>query len=269
MQSVSKSITSLVLGIAMTRGEFPSIDTDMLAFFPDREVEHLDDRKGRMTVRHLLTMTAGFDWDESTVEYTDPRNNCAVMEGSEDWVQYVLDRPMAAEPGSTWVYNSGATVLLAEMFQQSTGQDLAVYAEANLFQPLGITRTYWKRTPLGLPDTEGGLYLEAQDLAKIGLLMLRGGEWDGTRIVSSDWIAQSVVPAMEAGAMKYGFKWWLVPYGPGGTELAWAGNGYGGQRLIVLPEEDVVAVFTGWNIDEHPTLPMQEMTERIAAAVRD
>lgn len=271
LQSVSKSITSVIFGIAIAKGDFRTIDTAVVAFFPDRKIANLDDRKRRMTVRHLLTMTAGVNWDESSATYTDlSHNNAAMMERSRDWVQYVLDRPMAAEPGSTWVYNSGATELLAEIFVKGTGgKDLAQYAEANLFKPLGITEYYWKRTPLGLPDTEGGVYLEAKDLAKIGFLMLRRGMWEGQRLVSEEWITQSVAPvATVKDDVKYGLKWWLFPYGPGKSKFAWVGNGYGGQRLIVLPDEEVVAVFTGWNLDENPPLPIPEMVERLVAALR-
>ncbi|MFN8571435.1 MAG: serine hydrolase [Gemmatimonadaceae bacterium] len=269
MQSVSKSVTSLVFGVAMQRGDLTTIDTTVLSYFDTTKVQHLDDRKRRMTVRHLMTMTAGFDWDESTTEYTDPKNNCAVMEKSRDWVQYVIDRPMASEPGSTWVYNSGATELLAHIFQKATGQDIAAYAEKYLFAPLGIAVYYWKRTPLGLPDTEGGLYLVPEDLAKLGLLVLRGGQWQSKQIVSTAWVAQSMKPAVAAGEhAKYGLKWWLFPYGAEKDQFAWVGNGYGGQRLIVLPREEIVAVFTGWNIDEHPPLPIGEMIERLTGAVK-
>ena len=268
LQSASKTVTSITIGIARTRGEFPTVDTAAMAFFPTRKVANVDDRKRRMTIRHLLTMTAGLEWDESKTQYTDPKNNCAVMEKSQDWVQYVLDRPMAAEPGTTFVYNSGATELLAEIFKQATGKDIAEYAEANLFKPLGITEYYWKRTPMGLPDTEGGVYLTPADLAKLGLLFARGGKWEGQQLVSPEWVAESVKPAIAAGAFQYGFKWWLVPYGPNNDQWAWTMLGYGGQRTVVIPTLDIVATFTGWNIDEHPSLPVKEMVDRLVAAAR-
>ncbi|MFN8580489.1 MAG: serine hydrolase [Gemmatimonadaceae bacterium] len=269
LQSVTKTVTSLIYGVAMQRGDLTSIDTTVLSFFDTTKVRNIDDRKRRMTVRNLLTMTAGFDWDESKTEYTDPRNNCAAMEQSQDWVQYVIDRPMASEPGTTWVYNSGATELLAHIFKQRTGQDLASYAEKYLFAPLGVGVYYWKRTPLGLPDTEGGLYLTPEDLAKLGLLMLRGGRWGTSQVVAASWVTQSIKPAIAAGERaKYGLKWWLFPYGTEHDQLAWVGNGYGGQRLIVLPREEIVAVFTGWNIDEHPPLPIPEMIDRLVASAK-
>lgn len=268
MQSVTKTITSILIGIARTRGEFPGLDTPALDFFPAREIANLDARKQRITVRHLLTMTAGFEWDEMASEYTDPRNNCAAMEKCDDWVRYALDQPMAAEPGTVYVYSSGVTQLLAEIFQQATGKDIGAYAEASLFAPLGILENYWKRTPLGLADTEGGLYLHPSDLARLGVLWLQGGEWQGRRIVSAEWVAESVVPAIVASPVAdYGFQWWLYRYGSGQRSRAWVMSGYGGQRLIVIPEHHIAAVFTGWNIDEHPRLPIEDMLDRIVAAV--
>lgn len=272
MQSVTKTITSIVIGIARTRGEFPDLDTPALDFFPAREIANLDARKRRITVRHLLTMTAGFEWDEEASEYTDPRNNCAAMEKCDDWVRYALDRPMAADPGTVYVYSSGVTQLLAEVFHHATGKDIGAYADALLFQPLGIVEHYWKRTPLGLPDTQGGLYLRPADLARLGLLWLQGGEWQGRRIVSVEWVAESVLPVVAASPVAdYGFQWWLYRYGPdrgpGSGRRAWVMSGYGGQRLLVIPEHDIAAVFTGWNIDEHPRLPIEAMLDRLVAAV--
>ena len=268
MQSVTKTITSIIIGIAHTRGEFPALDTPALDFFPAREVANLDARKRRITVRHLLTMTAGFEWDEMASEYTDPRNNCAAMEECDDWVRYALDRPMVAEPGTVYVYSSGVTQLLAEVFQQATGKDIGTYGEASLFAPLGIVEHYWKRTPLGLPDTEGGLYLTPADLARLGLLWLQGGEWQGQRIVAAEWVAESVVPAIAASPVAdYGYQWWLYRHGPAKEGWAWVMSGHGGQRLLVLPEHQIAAVFTGWNIDEHPRLPIEDMLARLVAAV--
>jgi len=268
MQSVTKTITSILIGIAHTRGEFPDIDTAALDFFPAREIAHLDARKQRLAVRHLLTMTAGFAWDEIQHEYTDPRNNCAAMERCRDWVGYALDRPMAQDPGTGFVYSSGVTQLLAEVFQQATGKDIGEYAKAQLFEPLGIGDHYWKRTPLGLPDTEGGLYLTPADLARLGLLWLQGGEWQGRRIVSAEWVAESVAPAIAASkGADYGLQWWLYPYGTRAAQRAWVMSGYGGQRLIVMPEHQIAAVFTGWNIDEHAILPIDDMIARLVAAV--
>jgi CubicO group peptidase (beta-lactamase class C family) len=119
-----------------------------------------------------------------------------------------------------------------------------------------------------LPDTEGGLYFTAPDLARFGRLWLDDGMWDGQRLVSAEWVAESVKPVMTATPLaKYGFKWWLFPYGAANDRMAWVMNGFGGQRLIVMPDYEIAAVFTGWNIDEHPPLPIKEMVDRLVAAV--
>lgn len=268
MQSVTKTITSVVIGVATARNEFPALDTTVLKFFDGAKVANVDDRKRRMTIRHLLTMTAGFDWNED-LPYSDPNNSASVMEASFDWERCTIERPMAQEPGSVFRYNSGATQLLSHIFRVATGKDIEEYAHQHLFTPLGITQYYWKRAPSGLPDTEGGLYLRAHDLAKIVYLFLKKGVWDGKVVVTPEWVEASVAPSTTvSGGTKYGYKWWLQPYGKDG-KLAWCGSGFGGQRPIVIPEYDLVIVFTGWNIlPNRPGLPPRVAIDRVLEAVR-
>ncbi len=281
MQSVTKTVTSVVIGTAVALNEFPSLDTPVLTFFDTAKVTNLDDRKRRMTIRHLLTMTAGLDWDED-LPYADPKNASSLMEASFDWVQFTIDRPMAQEPGAVFKYNSGATQLLSHIFSRATGKDIEEYAQQHLFAPLGIERFYWKRSPSGLADTEGGLYLRPRDVAKIGYLFLRDGAWDGKVVVRPEWVKASITPSVtvsdmpnassgaEGGAIKYGFKWWLYSYGRDATQVAWGGSGFGGQRPIVLPEKDLIIVFTGWNIlPDRPSLAPRTAIERILQAVTD
>lgn len=251
LQSISKTVTSVVIGIAIQRGEFPGIDTPVLKFFDLAQVKNVDDRKQRMTIRHLLTMTAGLEWHES-LPYDDPRNSCIIMESLHDWIPFAIDQAMSDEPGRKFNYNSGATQLLSYIFKKATGSDIQDYAARHLFNPLGIKRYFWKRTPTGLTDTEGGLYLRPEDLARIAYLFLRRGQWDGKQIVSHEWVKQSTTPAIEVSAdTKYGFKWWLPAYG-GNRSTAWVGNGFGGQQVIVFPAEEVIVVFTSWNMPQAP-----------------
>ncbi|MHB1327083.1 MAG: serine hydrolase domain-containing protein [Gemmatimonadales bacterium] len=251
LQSVTKTITSVIIGAAIQRGDFPSIDTPILRFFDTTKVANIDDRKRGITIRHLLTMTGGFDWNES-LPYIDPRNNAVAMEASRDWIEYVINRPMAREPGAQFNYSSGETELLAHIFYRATGIDIEEYAARHLFAPLSIERWFWKRTPMGLVDTEGGLYLEARDLARIWQLFLDGGSWRGTQVVSKQWVDESVKPAVQAGnragAPWYGLKWWLYPNPADTTKLVWTGSGFGGQFPMVVPERNLVVVFNGWNI---------------------
>jgi CubicO group peptidase (beta-lactamase class C family) len=128
--------------------------------------------------------TNRLEWNEG-LPYNDPKNSASEMEASPDWVKYTIDQPMSEEPGSRFNYSSGASALLAHVFHAATGQDVEEYAAKNLFAPLGIERCYWKRIPSGLADTEGGLYLDRHDLAKLILLFHQKGVWEGRQIVSS------------------------------------------------------------------------------------
>lgn len=268
MQSVSKSVTSALIGIAMGRKEIPGVDAKMMPYFSAFHIPP-DPRRDRMTLRDVLTMTAGIRWDEESTEYTDPANNCAVMEGKEDWVRYVLEQPMAEEPGKAFVYNSGATMLLSELLRRTTGRQADDYAKEHLFGPLGI-EYFWKRTPKGLADTEGGLYLAPRDLAKIGYLYLKDGVWDGRRILPEGWVAASTAGHTRTpdGSYGYGYQWWVMPRKGLGTYGAYAAWGYGGQLLIVVPELELISVFTGWNIYDKPSLDPGFALGRVLAAVR-
>src|SRR5262249_11725941 len=149
-------------------------------------------------------------------------NSASQMEASGDWVQFTIDRPMMEEPGSRFNYSSGVSELLSPIFHQATGQDVEEYAAKYLFAPLGIHDWFWKRSPTGLVDTEGGLYLKPRDVAKIWYLFLKNGMWDGKQIVTPEWVKESVTPAITVSTrgpgIKYGLKWWLVPYDSSGTK---------------------------------------------------
>ena len=271
MQSVSKTVTSITIGIAMGRKEFPSdLDTPILEYFDEYKIANLDERKRRITLRNLLTMTAGLEWNED-VAYNDPKNSADVMEATHDWVQYVINQPMAAEPGKVFVYSSGVTQLLSHIFKKATGKTVDEYAAQNLFQPLGI-RYQWKHSPTGLPDTEGGLYISTASLAKIGFLFLNNGKWEGRQIVPVEWVKASVASAMnvedEGRHWGYGFQWWLQPYSKSPEKFAWAARGFGGQELRIVPEYNLIVVLTGWEILPSPQEPRHDELERVIGAVK-
>jgi CubicO group peptidase (beta-lactamase class C family) len=214
-------------------------------------------------------MTDGLDWRED-VPYSDPNNTANLLEASCDWVKFTIDRPMSREPGTAFNYNSGATQLLAHIFRVATGKDIEEYAVQHLFGPLGIKQHYWKRSPSGIIDTEGGLYLDPHDLAKIFYLFLKNGVWEKQTIVEPEWVKASITPSVTvvADGVKYGFKWWLYSYGDG-SRMAWAGSGFGGQMPIVIPEHDLVMVFTAWNIvDDKPRLRSRVAIERVLSAMK-
>jgi CubicO group peptidase (beta-lactamase class C family) len=268
-QSVTKTVLSMVIGVATTRGDFPSLDTRVLSFFNESKVANVDDRKRRLTLRNLITMTVGMQWNDD-LPYNDPNNMATRMEESCDWVQTFIDQPMQEEPGTKFYYNDGAPQALGYIFRKATGQDLEEYAAKNLFAPLGITNWYWKRTPEGTPDTEGGLYLDRHDLARLMQLFQHDGLWEGHRLVNSDWVKASIAPQVtvsEKSGVKYGYLWWLYPYGKDNAERSFGGSGYGGQIPVVLPAEDIVLVVNAWNIGNHKGLRPSEIISRVMAAI--
>ncbi len=270
LQSVTKSVTSALIGIAIGRGEIPGVEVPILRYFDAAAVASLDERKKRIVLRDLLTMTAGFKWDEDSVPYTDKANSCAAMEASADWARYVIDQPMEHDPGRVFRYSSGVSELLAHILLKATGRQADEYAMDHLFKPIGIERFYWKRTPTGLPDTEGGLYLTRSDLARFGSLYLHDGVWEGKRILPKGWVAETMRPRADPGmpgtpGVRYGYQWWLLPWGEA-KHSAWTCWGYGGQFLFVVPERDLIAVFNGWNIYDRPELDPKWALDRVLAA---
>ena len=274
LQSVTKSVTSAAIGVAIGRKELPGVDVKIVGIFKNEKIANLDERKKSMTLEDVLTMRAGIDWNES-LPYTDPNNTCIQLEASDDWFKFVINRPMEAVPGTVFEYNSGASILLSAVIKESTGMFIDKYAEKYLFKPLGITHYYWKITPTGLPDTEGGLYLEPYDLAKIGYLYLNNGIWDGKRILPEGWVEATVTPHVADVAPKnnrvnraYGYQWWLLPYDKQSQDYVYACLGYGGQYLLVAPKYNLIAVFNGWNIYRKPSMPLSVFFNYVLKAVK-
>ena len=273
MQSVTKSVVSALVGIAISRGEFPDLDTPVLQFFDEADVDNVDQRKRDMTVRDLLTMSDGLLWNEN-LPYNDPANSFAVMAKAHNWVEYTFDLPMGAEPGTVFNYNSGATLILGHIFRLATGIDIEEYAVEHLFAPLGIDDYYWDRTPYGLTDTQEGLYVSARGLAKIAQLFLQKGRWQNQQVIPASWVEESTAPHYptgKAGDEAYGYLWWSQPYTFEETTLrAYFGKGFGGQRPIFLPELDTVIVLTGWNIlPGQPFFHAMEAIERVTTAITE
>lgn len=267
LQSVTKSVTAAALGIAVDEGHLAGVDVPVLPMFDGYAQDFSDGRRAAVTLEDLLTMRSGIAWNEMTAY--GPDNSCIQMEASDDWIQFVLDQPMAAEPGTQFDYNSGVSVLLGKLVGLATGQRVDAWTEARLFAPIGIDEYFWKTTPRGEVDTEGGLYLSAHDLARIGYLFLRRGVWDGRRVLSEAWIDAATAPHV-AGLWNgggYGYQWWVTPDDAGGV-LFFNGNGFGGQFVLVAPAYDLVAVFNAWNIHGRTSSTVQAFSQRILPAVR-
>lgn len=246
LQSVTKSIAATVIGIAIGRGDIKALDQPLLDFFKDLDLSKVDPRLRRATLADLLTMRSGIEWHEQD-RPLDDTNTTMQLERSRDWMQFTLDQPMDADPGTKWTYNSGGSALMAGIIRAATKRHLDDYAAEYLFRPLGIRAVHWKKTPTGHPDTEGGLYLTAEDLAKIGTLYLKDGVHDGRRILPEGWVRGATTRHVKAVAPNwdYGYQWWITSRD--GADI-WAGRGFGGQLLIVIPARDTVAVVNAWNI---------------------
>lgn len=252
LQSITKSVSSALIGIAIGRGEIAGTETPLLSLLPSYDTGGVDPRLRRATLDDLLTMRSGIEWHENDRPLNDT-NTTLQLERSADWVRFTLAQPSDAEPGTKWVYNSGGSHLMSAVVRDATGMTVDLYAERYLFGPIGITEYHWKKTPAGLPDTEGGLYLEAPDLARFGYLYLRDGVWNGQRVLPDGWAAASTAIHAESvnpAGYGYGYQWWRIdrPDTP-----IWAGLGFGGQFLVVIPEHDLVGVINSWNLFGQPS----------------
>jgi CubicO group peptidase (beta-lactamase class C family) len=246
LQSVTKSIAATLIGVALHRGELAKLDTPLLTYFKDWDLSKVDSRLHRATLEDVLTMRTGIEWHEQD-RPLDATNTTIQLEAAKDWIQFTLAQPMDAEPGTKWAYNSGGSMLLSAIIRSATGTFIDDYAREHLFGPLGIRDFHWKRTPTGHPDTEGGLYLSAPDLAKIGQLYLADGVWEGRRVLPAGFAARATARHVTgvAGTFDYGYQWWITRRGD--TDV-WAGRGFGGQLLIVVPSRRAVAVVHAWNV---------------------
>ncbi len=247
LQSVTKSVTSILIGIAIADGEIPGVDAPLLGFLDGYRLPEAGHPLWDVTLDDLLTMRSGIEWHEVDRPFDDT-NTTIQLESSDDWVQFTLDQPMDALPGEKWVYNSGGSHLMSALIRSATGRLATDLAEERLFGPLGIRLYHWKLTPHGLPDTEGGLYLRTEDLARIGYLYLRGGRWEDAQVVPAEWVRASVARRVEDVTPQgwgYGYQWWRLDRE--GVEV-WAGLGFGGQFLLILPRHDIVGVANSWNI---------------------
>lgn len=275
LQSVTKSVVSVAFGIAVDAGLLPGVDAPawpyLAAFAPDTA----DPRRRAATLEDFLTMRSGMSWAAPGQTYDDPAHPTVELEASDAWIAYATARPMATEPGVRFDYNDGVSVLLGKIVREATGLRMDAWADERLFRPIGIDERYWKITPDGEADTEGGLYLSAHDLARVGYLMLRGGRWNGRQIVSEAWVRAStspvvpdVAPANGRPDSGYGYHWW-APVHEDGETVVFAANGYGGQFLHVVPGLDLVSVFNGWTLHERPPLSSwRAVQDRIVPATR-
>ena len=244
-RSVTKSVVALVLGAAIDRGLVTlknGLDTPIfdLPQYPDLRTTE----KERITLRYLLTMSAGLKWDED-IPYGDPRNSETQMDRAPDPARFVLSQAVAVPPGEVYNYSGGSAVLIQAILKQATERTLDVLAHDPLFAPLGITEVDWVRhTATGEPIAASGLRLLPRDFAKLGQLVLAHGVWAGKQIVSARFVAEATAPQINGqGLYFYGYQFWLGRSLVGGQEIDWiAAVGLGGQRIYIVPTLDLVAV---------------------------
>jgi len=242
---VSKTVTALLVGIALGQQQLASLEQPIFDFLPAYADLRTPD-KARITLRHLLTMSAGLAWDETITPYTDPNNSAIRMSRAVDAYRYVLSEPVVTPPGAKYTYSSGATELLGAVLHQATGQRLDELARTVLFAPLGIDEFEWLRNADGTTAASWGLRLRPRDMAKLGQLVLAHGLWQGRQLVPRAYLDDATAPQIQgAGPYFYGYQMWLGRSLVHQREITWAaGVGLGGQRIIVIPALDLVVVLT-------------------------
>ncbi len=248
MMSVSKSITSILIGIGKDQDKILNTDKKIYEFFPSYKDISWDDQKNEIRLKHVLTMTAGMDWNAWDYPDTDIRDSTNAMTRSDNWIKFVLERKAVDTPGKNFVYSNGLTMLLGEILRHSTGLYADKFAEKYLFDPLGISDFSWQKLPDGTIITAWGLKLKPRDMAKIGYMMLKDGKWKGKQIVSSTWVRESTKAHVEEDILLgsgYGYQWWRgrIFINNKNIEIFYAA-GKGGQYIFVCPALDLITVFT-------------------------
>jgi CubicO group peptidase (beta-lactamase class C family) len=270
IRSISKSVTSLLIGVAVSEGRFPALDSPVIDYFPEyadlRTIEN-----ARITFRHLLTMTHGLQWDESRSWKSRANNERQLLEARDPY-RYVLEQPMALPPGASFNYSGGATSLLGAALAKAVGRKIDVYAREKLFEPLGITDFEWLNfTGSAEVAAFAGLRLRPRDLAKLGQLMVDDGRWNSRQVLPAWWIGESTMPRVNVegnGVLYYGYQWWLGRSLLDGHDLTWiAGFGSGGQRLFIVPGLDLVVVVNAFNYRSH--IPIAILNRFVMPAVTD
>jgi CubicO group peptidase (beta-lactamase class C family) len=251
LRSITKSIVSLLYGIAQAQGTVGSVDRPVLDAFPEFADLRSEPARLRILVKHALTMTMGTEWNED-LPYSDRRNGERQMEAAADRYRFVLDRPLVAAPGERWTYNGGATAIIAKLVSRGTGRPLLEFAQEHLFAPLGITDVDWITDLKDEPKAASGLRMRPRDLAKIGQLVLQGGRWGEQEVVPGRWLQEATTAQAQTDRVRrYGYQWWLGGSPFGDAQTPWvAGFGLGGQRLFIGPELELVVVVTAGNYDK-------------------
>ncbi len=272
----TQSIVSTLVGVMLK--EHPEVTLrDKIIDHLSNYASHFDDipQKDQIEIRHLLSNTSGFWWEEWGKPADDVSNDAYAMSISSDWVGAVLSTPMIREPGYEFNFNSGNGVLMAPLMEEITGMELEQYATEKLFNPLGITEWTWEKVPQNMVNASWGLHLKPMDLAKIGYLFLQEGKWGDQQIFKEDWLATSSRPrASVTGYYNYNYFWWSFTNNANAVFrleendvfFSW---GDGGQFLFIIPHLDMVVVTTANNTPEDETLAVVMLRDYILESTND
>lgn len=235
--SVTKSVMSALIGIAIDKGYIKDVNQTIIQLFPDKNFDNLSESKKSITLKDLLMMVSGLDCNHGSV---DKLAGTIAMRRSDDWTQYVLNLPMDQTPGEYFNYCNGVSHLLSAIIYESTDMQTIDFAKKHLFNPLGIKDIEWEKSPEGVNNGFMGLRLQPKDMAKIGLLYLNDGRWENEQIISPEWIAESTQAYFDGkwNGKGYGYQWWINPAG------YYSALGNHGQAIYVVPDKNLVAVFT-------------------------
>jgi CubicO group peptidase (beta-lactamase class C family) len=270
IHSCTKSFTSALIGIAIKEGYISGTNVKMLDYFQDYEIENISLAKQSITLEHMLTMSAGLDWDELDYLYSDPQNTHYQWRRSDDMIKFVLDRPMEYAPGEVQDYNSGLSELLAAIVQKATGIRADSFALEKLFSPLGIDDFYWPINKNGYARGGGGMRLVPRDMAKLGYLHTMNGKWENDQIVSEDWISESGkkhLISQHIPGFWYGYQFWVA-----GDGMMYTALGYAGQWIMIVPELDLVAVFNNHfdeGVEDQESTPARLFYDYVIPAVSE
>lgn len=253
--SLTKSVVSLLVGIAVDRGLIKDLDASIFSYFP----EYADLRspeKDRITLRSLLTMSDGLD----SASLLEPGGHSL----DPDPYRSILETKLIREPGVAFEYNNATTELIGAVLQKVTGKTVDILAREEILAPLGIHDSDWdRRLGNGYPRASSGLSLRPRDWAKIGQLVLNHGAWQGRQIVSASWVAQSTAVQITAGtSTRYGFQWWLGRSPLNDHAVDWvAALGFNAQKIIVVADDDLIVVFNASRESEAMVAPEIELLD--------
>ncbi|WP_375745554.1 beta-lactamase family protein [Corallococcus interemptor] len=250
LRSSSKSYASLLIGIALDQGAPFTVDTPVVSLFPEYKgkLSNLDARKRKVTVAHLMTMATGLACDDDNPE--SPGNEDRLEDSVPDWYKYTLDLPMVRAPGGgKAVYCSANINLLGGVLRNTTRTWIPEFFTKNVATPLQMRGYHLDLMPDGEQYLGGGIYMRPRDALKLGQLYLSGGTWNGKRVVSQRWVERSVAKqATMPDGRTYGYTWWRHELRVGGRVYSqYEASGNGGQLVMVVPELDLVVLFTAGN----------------------